>query len=35
VIAAHTDGCALGFMGEPSVNELAVNIVLDEQHPGG
>jgi K+-transporting ATPase ATPase C chain len=35
VIAAHTDGRALGFMGEPSVNVLAVNIALDEQHPGG
>lgn len=30
VIAAHTDGRALGFMGEPSVNVLAVNVALDQ-----
>jgi hypothetical protein len=35
VIAANTDGRALGFMGEPSVNVLAVNIALDEHRPGG
>src|SRR6476619_373093 len=29
VVAAHTDGCALGFMGEPTVNVLAVNVALD------
>lgn len=35
VVAAHTDGRALGFMGEPTVNVLAVNLALDEQRVGG
>jgi K+-transporting ATPase ATPase C chain len=35
VIAAHTDGRTLGFMGEPAVNVLAVNLALDEQRAGG
>jgi K+-transporting ATPase ATPase C chain len=30
VIAAHTDGRAMGFMGEPVVNVLEVNIALDQ-----
>jgi K+-transporting ATPase ATPase C chain len=35
VVAAHTDGRALGFMGEPTVDVLMVNIALDQQYPGG
>jgi potassium-transporting ATPase KdpC subunit len=30
VIAAHTTGRALGFMGEPGVDVLEVNIALDQ-----
>jgi potassium-transporting ATPase KdpC subunit len=30
VIARHTSGRALGFMGEPAVNVLAVNRALDQ-----
>ena len=29
------DGRTLGFIGEPTVNVLAVNTELDEKYPGG
>ncbi|MGH8878685.1 MAG: potassium-transporting ATPase subunit C [Stackebrandtia sp.] len=32
-IEEHTTGRALGFMGEPGVNVVELNIALDERHP--
>jgi len=34
-VADNTDGRSLGFLGEPRVNVLALNIELDEKYPGG
>jgi K+-transporting ATPase ATPase C chain len=33
VIAAHTSGRQLGFLGEPRVNVLELNLDLDQSHP--
>jgi K+-transporting ATPase ATPase C chain len=33
LIASHTEGRQLGFLGEPRVNVLQVNLDLDRAHP--
>jgi K+-transporting ATPase ATPase C chain len=33
IVAAHTQGRQFGFLGEPRVNVLELNLELDQKYP--
>ncbi|MGO8960192.1 MAG: potassium-transporting ATPase subunit C [Streptosporangiaceae bacterium] len=33
MVSKYTQGRTLGFLGEPTVNVLLLNIALDEKYP--
>ncbi|MEV3902390.1 potassium-transporting ATPase subunit C [Mycobacterium sp. NPDC050551] len=35
LVVDHTDGRTLGFLGEPRVDVLSLNVAIDQKYPGG